>query len=160
MVANGKSTAGVKCAAECARRLREIVERGHVVIDDNSYLLNEYRTNLSFSGQPGVGDRFYQWLLLNQFNPARCTRIPITPTPEGSFEEYPTHPDLVGFDPSDHKFIAVAAAHPDRPCVLQAFDSKWWPLRQAFRKCQIKIEFLCPAEIKAKHEEKSGCGCS
>jgi len=160
MVANGKNTAaGAKCALACAKKLNEIVEHGHVVIDDSFLLLNEYRNNLHPSGQPGVGDHFYRWLLINQGNPTRCTRVRITPF-EGSYTEFPRHPGLEGFDPSDHKFIAVAAAHPKSPCVLQAFDTKWWPVRHAFKACGINITFLCPDEIKAKYEEKSGCGCS
>ena len=160
MVANGKSTAGANCTEVCARKLKEIEERGHVVIDDSFQLLHEYRTNLNFSGQPGVGDRFYRWLFINQGNPSRCTRVHITPTSEGSYAEFPRHPDLEGFDPSDHKFISVAAAHPQKPCVLQAFDTKWWPLRHAFKACGIRITFLCPNEIKAQHEKKFGCKCS
>jgi hypothetical protein len=160
MVANGKSTAGARCTEACAKKLKEIVERGHVVIDDCFELLREYGANLNFNGQPGVGDHFYRWLFINQGNPARCTRVRITPTPEGSYTEFPQHPDLNGFDPSDHKFIAVAAAHPKSPCVLQAFDTKWWPLRHAFKASGIDITFLCPNEIKAKYHEKFGCGCS
>jgi hypothetical protein len=160
MVANGKSTAGAKCMAVCAKKLKEIVESGHVVIDDSYLLLHEYQANLNSSGQPGVGDQFYRWLLRNQRNPARCTCVRITPTPDGSYTEFPRHLGLKGFDPSDHKFIAVAAAHPQSPCVLQAFDTKWWPVRHAFKACGINVTFLCLDEIKAKYEEKFGCGCS
>jgi hypothetical protein len=160
MVANGRSTAGAKCTEACAKKLKEIVDHGHVVIDDSSLLLREYRANLHSSGQPGVGDHFYRWLPINLGNPTRCTQVRITPMPEGSYAEFPQHHDLTGFDPSDHKFIAVAAAHPERPCVLQAFDTKWWPVRHAFKACGINIAFLCPDEIKAKYEEKFGCGCS
>ena len=160
MVANGKSTAGAKCMEACAKKLNEIVEHGHVVIDDSFLLLHEYGANLNSSGQPGVGDHFFRWVLTNQRNPTRCTRVRITPTPEGSYTEFPRHPDLEGFDPSDHKFIAIAAAHPKKPCVLQAFDTKWWPVRDAFKACGISITFLCPDDIKAKYEEKFGCGCS
>jgi hypothetical protein len=160
MVANGKSTAGAKCMAACAKKLKEIVERGHVVIDDSYLLLREYRANLNSSGQPGVGDQFYRWLLRNQGNCTRCTCVRITPMPGGSYEEFPRHPALDGFDPSDHKFIAVAAAHSSSPCVLQAFDTKWWPVRHALKACGINIAFLCLDEIEAKYEEKFGCGCS
>ena len=107
MVANGKSTAGAKCMEACAKKLNEIVERGHVVIDDSFLLLSEYRANLNSRGQPGVGDHFYRWVLTNRGNSTRCTCVRITPTPEGSYTEFPRHPDLEGFDPSDHKFIAV-----------------------------------------------------
>ena len=156
MVANGKSTAGAACTAECAKELSDVMNRGHVVIDDALLILNEYRANLNSAGQPGVGDRFYRWLLVNQFNVERCTRVRVTST-TGGFAEFPVHEDLVSFDPSDRKFIAVAVAHPDKPCILQAFDSKWWPLRDVFSGCGVTIAFLCPKEIKAKYEEKCGC---
>ena len=84
----------------------------------------------------------------------------ITPKGDGSYHEFPSHSDLRGFDVNDHKFIAVAAAHPERPCVLQAFDSKWWGFRRAFQSCGITIEFLCVDEIQAKHKQKTGRRCS
>ena len=49
MVANGRSTAGAKCTEACAKKLKEIVDHGHVVIDDSSLLLREYRANLHSS---------------------------------------------------------------------------------------------------------------
>lgn len=156
MVANGKSTAGAACTAACAKRLGEVVASSHLVIDDSGRILAEYRANLSPSGQPGAGDRFYRWVLLNQWNQARCTRVQITYSADGNIAEFPNHKDLGEFDPSDRKFLAVAAAHPNKPCVLQAYDSKWWPLRHAFAECGITVIFLCPKEIEAKHEKKCG----
>jgi len=156
VVANGRSTAGAKCSATCANRLSEVVADGHIVLDASGHILAEYRANLNPSGQPGPGDRFYKWVLLNQWNQQRCTRVEITHAADGSIAEFPDHESLWGFDPSDRKFIAVAAVHPDKPCVLQAYDSKWWPLRHAFEKCGISITFLCPREIEAKYQEKHG----
>ncbi len=53
------------------------------------------------------------------------------------------------------KFVAVAAAHPSRPPILQGFDSKWWGWRRALEESHIVVEFLCPEEIARKFEEKS-----
>jgi len=160
VVANARSTAGERCGSVCAKRLLDIVAGGHVVIDDSYLIMGEYRKNLSSGGQPRAGDRFYHWLLANYSNPKRCTRVPITPGPNGSYEEFPEHPRFRGFDRSDHKFIAVAAAHPERPAVLQAFDAKWWGYRDAFDACGIVVEFLCAAVIRVKYEEKVGRKCS
>ncbi len=158
VAANGKSSAGVACAAACARELNAVMRSGHVVIDDGnpSAVLKEYRANLSPAGQPGVGDQFLLWLLLNQYNPSRCSRITITPTEDGSYAEFPDHGGLRKFDPSDRKFVAIASAHPDKPCILQANDSKWWGFREIFPECGMNVTFLCPAEIEAQHKKKFG----
>lgn len=62
-------------------------------------------------------------------------------------------PAGVRYDPSDRKFLAVAAAHPDRPPVLQALDSKWWGWRAALAPSDVTIHFVCLADIAAKHAE-------
>ena len=60
------------------------------------------------------------------------------------------------FDPSDRKFVAVANAHPGKPSILQATDSKWWGWKDALLECGIKVEFLCPAEIANAYKRKFG----
>ena len=80
------------------------------------------------------------------------------PTGDGTpdYEELPTPRDGTRYDPSDRKFLAVSAAHPDRPPVLQAFDSKWWGWRDALSEVGVSIVFLCPRAIAEKHREKMG----
>jgi len=157
VAANGKSNAGKSCTAACARQLNDILRSGHVVIDESpSAVLAEYRSNLSSSGQPGVGDQFYLWLLRNQYNPARCSRTKLTPTEDGSYQEFPKHHGLAHFDPSDRKFVALAAAHPSSPCILQAFDSKWWGFRHILRECGVAVTFVCPEEIELRYRKKFG----
>jgi hypothetical protein len=156
VVANGKSDAGPACTAECATSLNEVIRSGHVVIDDASpsLVLAEYRAHLNSSGQPGVGDQFYRWLILNQYNSERCSRVKITATEDGSYTEFPRHDELAQFDPSDRKFVALAAAHPSSPCILQAFDSKWWGFRGTLKECGMNVRFVCPNEISEKHRKK------
>jgi hypothetical protein len=72
------------------------------------------------------------------------------------FQELPAPTGGTTYDPSDEKFLAVAVAHPDRPPVLQAFDSKWWGWKDSLKTCGVTVHFLCPDEIKAKYEEKMG----
>jgi AAA ATPase domain len=83
-------------------------------------------------------------------------RVSITPMdrPPRLFEQFPEHDALQTFDPSDQKFVAVANAHPDKPPILQATDSKWWGWKDALRECGIIVEFLCQDEIQQTYERK------
>lgn len=146
------------CVAASARALQQVMQSGHVFIDDVSRIVAEYRANLRAKGEPGPGDTFLRWLLTHEWGGRRVTRVLITPKThdEEDFEELPAPPAGTAYDRSDRKFLAVAAAHPDRPPILQAFDSKWWGWRAALATAGLTIHFLCPGEIAAKHAEKMG----
>jgi hypothetical protein len=58
--------------------------------------------------------------------------------------QFPNDERLVGFDRSDHKFVAVALAHPERPPILNAVDADWWYYREELARHGIRVEFLCP----------------
>ena len=73
---------------------------------------------------------------------------------EHDFEELSDPPPGIVYDPSDRKFLAVAAAHPERPPILQSFDSKWWGWRQALQAGGVRIHFLCEDAIAQKYAEK------
>lgn len=158
LMANGKGPFGTACRAACARSLQEVMESSTLVLDSGYRILKEYGNKLSSTGQPGPGDAFRKWALTNLANPDRCTQIPITETPDGSFVEFPEHPELADFDEDDHKFLAVASAHPGDPEILQATDAKWWGFRKAFEETGIQVRFLCPEEIAAQHDMKFGKG--
>jgi hypothetical protein len=77
-------------------------------------------------------------------------------TPKGeSYEEFPDHPGLADFDPSDRKFVAAANAHPDRPPILQATDSKWWGWSEALEACGLSVVFLCPSTFGKSTRRRS-----
>ena len=149
-----------RCVLACVEAIRALMGSGHLVIDDKFRILREYQNKLSSTGQPGVGDAFLKWVLTNQTNPSRCTRVGLTPRQEDprDFEEFPRDAALSGFDPSDRKFVAVSCAHPDalHPHILQATDSKWWGLRNALANRGIRVHFLCPEHIAELHQRKSG----
>ena len=153
--------APVDCVVACARALQHTMSRGHVYIDHggcSSAIVAEYRQNLSAKGQPGPGDAFLKWLLTHEWGGTRVTRVAITPKeadPE-DYEELLVPDDGTVYDRSDRKFLAVAAAHPSPPPILQAFDSQWWGWRAALSAIGVTIEFLCPDAIAAKHAEKMG----
>lgn len=146
VVANAKHLeASPQCVRECVQRLESIHQNGYVAVDDGWRIIREYRQNLSESGQPGVGDRFLKWLLQNHANPDRCVKVALTVIDEAAQEyvEFPSVAGLTGFDPSDRKFVAVANAHPDKPSILQAVDSKWKAFGPAFLEAGITVDFLC-----------------
>jgi hypothetical protein len=157
LVANGAADASPDCILTCTRRLLEITREGCIAIDDEWRIIREYQRKLSPSGQPGPGDAFLKWVLNHQGNPQRCRRVKLNPRlgKGEDFEEFPSHSALAEFDPADRKFVAVAVACQGGPIpILQAVDSKWWGWAEALRECQVEVEFLCPAEIAAKYQEK------
>jgi hypothetical protein len=158
-VVNGKAGAFPACVTACVDALIEILsDQKSIAIDDGWRILREYSNKLSPSGQPGVGDQFLKWALTNQANPFRCIRVPITPLLDDkeNFEEFPNEPGLASFDRADRKFVAVACAHPDRPPILEALDSKWWGWREPLKRAGVTVIFLCQDEIQVLYERKFG----
>lgn len=159
VTANGANDgAPPECVAASARALRDVMKAGRVFVDAGGRIVAEYRANLDAGGQPGPGDAFLKWLLTHEWDARRVTRVEITPRPgdpEG-FEELPEPPPGVAYDPSDRKFLAVAAAHEERPPILQSFDSKWWGWQEALAAIGVTVHFLCPDAIAEKYLEKGG----
>jgi hypothetical protein len=97
-------------------------------------------------------------VLTNRCNPKLCEQVAITPKNSGEtdFEEFPSDPALKAFDPTDRKFVAVAAAHPDRPPILQAVDTtKWWEMKEPLLEAGITVDFLCEEDIRSILRRKS-----
>lgn len=159
VTANGANDdAPPDCVAASARALRAVMRKGHVFLDADRRILKEYTDNLSARGEPGPGNAFLKWLLTNEWDERRVTRVEITPKAgdEEDYEELPPPPEGIVYDPSDRKFLAVAAAHEEHPPVLQSCDSKWWGWREALAAIGVTIHFLCPEAIEAKYREKVG----
>ncbi|MEI9479091.1 MAG: hypothetical protein WCO26_21315 [Deltaproteobacteria bacterium] len=143
------------CVFECIRQIQNITQNGGLVVDDAGEIFMEYISNLSLSSQPGVGDTFAKWVQDNQWNPDKVNRVVITKKGE-TYDEFPEHDDLNTFDNSDRKFVAVANAHPEKPPIFQATDSKWWGWKDALAEVGITVHFLCPDYTKVKYAEKTG----
>ncbi|MCP3137227.1 hypothetical protein [Pyxidicoccus xibeiensis] len=158
VTANKQGEPSPACVLACVHTLDALMKGGHLLIDDKRRIIREYTNNLRSAGQPGVGDRFLKWVLTNHANPKHCTPVPLTERPEDprDFDEFPRDEALAGFDPSDRKFVAVSCAHPQRPPILQATDSKWWGLREELTRCGVNVHFLCPGDIAEIHERKGG----
>ena len=150
VVANGQSPqASSSCVDTCINRLEGIVRGEEKLVLDNGWIiLGEYLRNLRSSGEPGAGDSFLRWILMNKDE--WCDLVTITPIngSESEFEEFLDDPTLNDFDPDDRKFIAVACAHLEKPPILQAVDSQWWDFHNAFRQHGVTVEFICEADIQ------------
>ena len=137
----------------CVEHIEQIVNNGGLVLDREGEIFNEYSDNLSAQGQLGVGNKFFIWIANNQWYENKVTRVEIHKN-EDSYEEFPEHPDLKNFDISDRKFVAVSNAHPDKPAILEATDSKWWGWKDALKEVGIEVRFLCPEYVEKKFKEK------
>lgn len=145
LVANGGSPqAPLDCTEACVEALLRIREEKRLLLDEGGLILDEYRRNLSPSGQPGAGDAFFKWVWDNQANLEVCRQVGITPTADGSFLEFPADPALNAFDRSDRKFVAVALTADGGPPIWNAVDTDWWLFREPLENNGIRIEFLCP----------------
>ena len=153
VVANGQSPqASSNCVDTCITRLEGVVRGEEKLVLDNGWIiLGEYLRNLRSSGEPGAGDSFLRWILMNKDD--RCDLVPIKPVDgsENEFQEFPDDPALDGFDPADRKFIAVACAHLEKPPILQAVDSKWLNFRDALSRNGVMVEFICEDDIQRLH---------
>ncbi len=145
IVANGNLSeqATPACKLACAVRLNDIIKKGRLALDNQKLIFDEYKKYLNMKGQPGIGDAFIRWILVN-WATGRCVWIAITPNQEqNGFDEFPLDDRLTEFDLADRKFIAVCMAHPEKPLILQAVDLKWGNFKEAFSDHGIEIEFLC-----------------
>lgn len=134
------------CVTACVERLLTMERSGIVVIDDGYRILGEYQNKTRLNPPKGVGDVFLKWLLRHAGNAARVEQVPLTELPTGFFAEFPDAVLQKDFDPPDRKFAAVAHAHPERPPIWQAADSKWLDWWPALLAKGVQVEFLCPAD--------------
>jgi len=145
IVANNRESpqASYECIISCIKWLQSFEKSGILVIDNNWLIIKEYQNKVNSSGQPGVGDAFLKWILLNRSNPHRCEKVQITQIAEYEFKEFPKSESLQKFDLSDRKFVAVALTHPQRPLIVNAVDSDWYIHKDPLSEHGIEIEFLC-----------------
>jgi len=138
---------------ECVKRLQSIKLSGVVVIDDGWEILNEYKKKTMPNQSKGVGDVFLKMLLQNSANSDKVQQVTISEV-DGHFSEFPDVELQKQFDAADRKFVAVANAHPQKPAIWQAADCKWLDWWQALHAQGIKVDFLCPADVRTFYMRK------
>lgn len=148
LAANGAhAELSAACVDECIAALQELMAGGVVVIDDAFHILSEYQHKTSASAGKQAGDVFLKWLLRNCGNPAFCQQVTLHEYAENCFAEFPLPGLEKQFDPSDRKFVATANAHPGKPVILQAADSKWLNWFRQLQDAGIHVQFLCHDDL-------------
>ncbi len=148
IVANGRSDAknsrlpSIACREAAVKRLQQILASGKVLLDLAGEIQAEYRAHLYASGQPGVGDRFYQAIINSA--PTRIERVELPKQEDGEFEDLPRVLVATNFDPSDRKFAALAKR--EQAPVVNATDSDWLNQRETLQEHGILVEFVCGCE--------------
>lgn len=143
------------CILACIEAIDHVITKKGLVMDAGGEIYDEYCKQLSLSKKPGIGNSFMKWVHDHRWTLPDEDRVSITKKGD-SYDEFPNHEGLSKFDKSDRKFIAVANAHPKKPKILQATDSKWVGWNQALEEVGISVQFLCPDYVKAKYKEKFG----
>ncbi len=140
IVANGRNTnATLSCRLAALDALASIVNNGRIVVDSAGKMEVEYRAHFNPSGQPGVGDRFFQAVLMDFVG--KVERVELAQRADGSFVDFPDDPALATFDLSDRKF--AAAARKVGVAVLNAVDSDWSDHYAALVRNGIEVDFVC-----------------
>jgi hypothetical protein len=147
VAANGRDThADAACVTACARELRRITTKEVVVLDEERQVLKQYLNNLGTKGQPGPGDVFLKWVLVNLANRSRIslTSIAVDPSTRSGYACIPDRVELARFDRSDYVFLALAVSHPDKPAIVNATDSDWAEHWAVMKTLSVVVKFLCP----------------
>ena len=129
------------CRLSAIDLLTEISAQRALVLDGGGEILDEYRKKCKFSGQPGVGDRFFRWA---HQNAASLTAVGLTAHPDRRFAEFPSDPALASFDWDDRVFVAVAITGPKPNRIVNAVDSDYRIHQHALQQAGITVEELCP----------------
>ncbi|MBK8910308.1 MAG: hypothetical protein IPM61_03185 [Chlorobi bacterium] len=138
------SHAAPSCIQAAIAFLISLKNNGHLVVDADYAIIKEYINNAKSTGQGGVGDAFLKWVLQNRANSNRCTQVQITHHPDREYKEFPDDPNLISFDRSDRKFVAVALAHPGHPPIVNAVDSDWGNAIDTLGSHGVQVHQLCP----------------
>jgi len=147
---DGTEAENEKWILACVVAIEHVYTNNALVLDEGDEIFQEYLDHLSPSGQPGIGDRFVRWVKDNRW---QLQSVRITKNGD-SYNEFPEHEGLTNFDHSDRKFVAVSNAHPQKPPIFEATDSKWFGWKDALNEVGIDVEFLCIEYVKRKFEAK------
>ncbi len=157
LVANGQhADVSPECVSACVVALQSVMRSGKLVLDDGFQILLEYQNKTQPKKGNRPGDAFVKWALNNRSNDRVVMGVPLVAHEKRGFESFPDDAELVNFDAPDRKFVAVSAAHCDKPPIAQAADSKWLDWAPALQRHGVNVEFLCPTDIQRFHENKFG----
>ena len=146
IVASGRSDHVCdQCRLAAIKFLMRVLANDVVCIDLAGECQAEYHRHLNPSGQPSVGDRFYQALLSS--HPDRVQRVNVEKDGDGNFIALSQAIIESRFDLSDRKFAALSVV-----CgcpVYNCADSDWVEFAEVLENGGVDVRNLCgndPAE--------------
>lgn len=142
--ANGREThASEECQLKCIEKIKEIISRKVIVLDDQDLIFEEYKRYLNFSGEPGVGDLFFKYIFNSYYHDDKIHLASITPSSDSDkgFEQLPPNT----LDPSDRKFLASAVE--SRATLINALDPGWGNNTSLLKSLGVRLEEICPEHI-------------
>lgn len=136
---NNARPPSISCRIAAVTFLKELLGVGTVLLDLEGQIQEEYRSYLRPSGQPGVGDRFYQVILHS--SPSLVERVELPRRSDGEYVHLPQSLIDEKFDPSDRKFAALAQR--ENVPVFHATDRGWINHAETLAAEGIQVEHLC-----------------
>lgn len=139
----------------CEELLLSIQAGGRVATDQGGEIVDEYFNDLSHSGQPTLADAFAVWVRDMRWSWGEDALVDTRPSPDGSLE-YGVLADGGRDipDPSDRKFVAVAAVA-SAP-VHQATDVKWMDWRAVLDGHGVDVRWVDEEHARAMYRDKFG----
>lgn len=144
VVANGRDThASPPCQLSCVKFLQNIISpnsHARIVLDETGLIIDEYKSYLNYSGQPGVGDVFFKYLHDHMYLDKKVQLVSITQIADDTrgFDELPVN----SVDYDDRMFLAAALNA--RAIIVNAVDSDWHEKQQFITNLGVTVRQLCP----------------
>lgn len=125
----------------CIIFIKDYHQNAITYLDEDGFIMNEYRSYCNGSGRPNVGDYFFKWLWDNQHNENICKKVTVTAKDKDGYDFYELneYTELSAFDKSDKKFVAVCVSAKCLPVIYNACDSDWDEYKETFLKYKIQI---------------------
>lgn len=152
LVAAGKHEhATVSCRRSCVDFVNSVLN-GDVclVLDEHREVLSEYRSNMYPDPNPssGLANNFLMYIISNYGIRERVQRLILSWSEDGEYNTWPRDLELLKFDPSDRKWVALAVAFEQetgqKVPITYAIDRDWDDNQEALKRCGIKLNPLCP----------------
>jgi hypothetical protein len=141
VVANGQNSVVVEdCVSACSTFLTNVVAHDVVLMDKGDDILIEYLRAIKRERPHQLGARFLFHVLVHKEN-TKYVRLVNLEKNADQFIDFPTDPQLNGFDLADWKFAALARK--TGVAVTNATDSDWANFRAPLKANAIEVNFLC-----------------
>ena len=139
-----------KCSQSCLKFIKTLMESDDIVVlDFGREILREYSKKIDIHVADNVASQFLMWIYHNLMTD-KVAQYRITKSGNNTYAEFPSSPDLEGFDYSDRKFVALANAHPAHPFIYNGSDTDWWDFKEALEREGIHIIFLSEEYMREK----------